>query len=76
MSTTAADTIDACQVRLHAAGWSIGDMAVRTAKGMMWVVFAHRGVERVVSRARRQATAWKESVRLALGINGARNGRV
>jgi hypothetical protein len=71
----AADTIDACQARLHAAGWSIGDMAVRTSKGMMWVVFAHRGDERVVARAQRQAAAWKEAVRLALGTNGAGNGR-
>jgi hypothetical protein len=37
----------------------------------MWVVFARSGDERVVARARRQATAWTEAVRLALGTNGA-----
>jgi ELWxxDGT repeat protein len=57
MSTTAADTIDDCQARLDAAGWSIGDMAGCTTKGVMWVVFARRGDERVVARTRRQATA-------------------
>jgi hypothetical protein len=30
MKTTPAETIDACQAQLHAAGWSIGDMAVGT----------------------------------------------
>jgi hypothetical protein len=51
MSATAADTIDACQARLHAEGFSIGDMAVRATKGTMWVVFAHRGRERLVAKA-------------------------
>ena len=67
MNTSAADTVDACQARLHAEGLSIGDMAVRTAKGTMWMAFAQRGDERVVAKARRQATAWKEAVRLAEG---------
>jgi hypothetical protein len=68
----AADTIDACQARLHTAGWSIGDMAVRTSEGVMWVVLAHRGDERVVAKAPSQATAWKEAARLALGANRRR----
>jgi hypothetical protein len=62
MSTTAAHTIDACHVRLHAAG-----MPVRMPNGMMRVVFADKLDERVVARARRQATAWNEAVRLAVG---------
>jgi hypothetical protein len=47
-------------------------MALRTAKGVKWVVFAHRCEERLVARGQRQGTAWKEAVRLALGTNGAR----
>jgi len=61
MSATAANTIDVCHVRLHGRGFSIGDMAVRTAKGTMWVVFAYRGHERVVAKARRQASACREA---------------
>jgi hypothetical protein len=76
MSATAAETIDACQARLHGEGFSIGDMAVRATKGTMWVVFAHRGKERLVAKARTQATAWREAVRIALGTNGAGNGRI
>ncbi len=75
MSATAAGTVDACQARLHAEGLSIGDMAVRTAKGTMWMAFAQRGDERVVANAGRQAAAWRDAVRLALGTDGARNGR-
>jgi hypothetical protein len=71
MSATAANTIDACQARLYAEGFSIGDMAVRATKVTMWMVFAHRGDERFVAKARRQATAWRAAVRMALGTNGA-----
>jgi len=76
MSATAADTIDACQARLHAEGFSIGDIAIRATKGTMWVVFAHRGRERLVAMARTQATAWRAAVRLAVRTNGALPGVV
>jgi hypothetical protein len=76
MSATAANTIDACQAHLHAKGFSIGDMAVRSTRGTMWAVFAHRGNERLVARARTQSAAWREAVRIARSTNGVGNGRI
>jgi hypothetical protein len=40
MKPTAADAIDACEAQLHAAGWSIGDMAVGCGCIATWMVFA------------------------------------
>jgi hypothetical protein len=52
--------------------WSIGDMAV----GVTWMVFTHRGRQRVVAKAGRQAEAWAEAVRLAHVDEFRRNGAV
>jgi hypothetical protein len=50
-------------------------MAVSTGRVATWMVFADRGRQRVVAKARRQADAWAEAVRLAhldeYGRNGA-----
>jgi hypothetical protein len=37
----AANTIDTCQTRLHDEGFSIGDMAARTARGCLAVIVAY-----------------------------------
>jgi hypothetical protein len=60
MKPTPAETIDAWQAQLHAAGWSIGDIAVGAGHVATWMIVAHRGHQRVVAKARRQADAWTE----------------
>ena len=45
MSVTDAGTIAACQARLYAEGFSIGNVAVRATKVIMGVVFVHCGEE-------------------------------
>ena len=57
MKLAAANTIDACQACLHAAGWSIGDVAVDKEGSIHWMVFAHKDDQRVVAKARRQVEA-------------------
>ena len=61
-------TIDQCQRELHRCGWSVGDMAVSAATGTVWMVFAHRGVERVVAKVPGQLVAWQEAVRMAAAL--------
>jgi hypothetical protein len=58
-------TIEECQDELHGCEWSVGDMAISTATGTVWMVFAHRGDERVVAKVPGQLAAWQEAVRMA-----------
>ena len=51
-------TVDEAASRLHRAGWSAGDLATHTASGMIWMVYAHRGLHRIVIRADTQGAAW------------------
>ena len=61
----AAQAIDAAQGELARHGWSAGDMALTTAAGLIWMVYAHRGEHRIVAKAASQATAWSEAARLS-----------
>lgn len=57
--------IDAAQAELPRSGWSAGDMAMATPSGVVWMVYAHRGEQRIVGKARGEATAWREAVKVA-----------
>jgi hypothetical protein len=56
-------TIGEYQARLRHDGWTAADMAVRTPIGTVWLVYGHRGAERVVVKAHNQTEAWRKAVR-------------
>lgn len=59
-----AQIIEIAHDELDRLGWSAGDVALTTAAGVAWMVFAHRGEHRIVVKAASQATAWQEAARL------------
>ena len=66
--------VDVWQTELREAGWSIGDMAVLTPAGLIWIVFGHCGDQRIVAKAPTQADAWREAARMSVHIHD-REGR-
>jgi hypothetical protein len=56
---------DSCQSALHNAGWSIGDTAIRTATGVVWMVYGHRGEHRIVAKAPKLEDAWRLAAEIA-----------
>ena len=65
-----AQTIDDAHARLHAHGWSVGDIATLDFAGRrVWHVYAHREEQRILARAPTQAEAWAEAWRMAEGVN-------
>jgi hypothetical protein len=46
---------------LHAKGWSIGDVAFRTATGRTWVVYCHRGADEIRVTGSTAAEAWSHA---------------
>ena len=50
---------------LHDLGWSCGDVAFYEDKGIVWVVYAHRGDQKVVARAPLQRDAWDSAAEQA-----------
>ena len=65
MSGTVQTTDDA-YTRLHAAGWSVGDIATLDLSGRrVWHVYAHCDEQRILARAPTQGEAWAEAWRQA-----------
>ena len=61
---------DTTHTHLHAAGWSVGDIATLDIAGRRaWYVYAHRGEQRILGRAPTQGEAWADAVRLAEGVD-------
>jgi hypothetical protein len=58
-------TVDDYAAELRRLGWSAGDVLVHSEDGSQWMVYAHRGEERIVAKARSQTDAWREASRLA-----------
>ncbi len=56
--------VDAWEKELHAAGWSIGDMAIYLPAGVVWMVYGHRGEQRIVAKAPQQADAWRQAAKM------------
>jgi len=44
--------------RLHAAGWSVGDMRFLTSSGPVWLVTGANGENVIEARASTQTEAW------------------
>lgn len=51
-------TIEEAAEALHREGWSTGDLAITAASAIVWMVFAHREKQRIVTRAPSQSVAW------------------
>ena len=65
-------TVDESFARLHAAGWSVGDVRLLTAAGPRWLVTATNGENRIRASALTQAEAWHQAAAQAweLGMLG------
>ena len=48
--------------RLHAAGWTVGDVAVHGESGLMWLVTRTNGENRIEARGASQDEAWHNAV--------------
>jgi hypothetical protein len=51
-------SVDESFARLHAAGWSVGDVRLLTAAGPDWLVSGANGENQIQARGRTQAEAW------------------
>ena len=70
-------TVDESFTRLHAAGWSVGDVRILTAEGPASLVSGTNGENAVSARGRTQAEAWHRVCQQAeaVGMLGRRKGR-
>jgi hypothetical protein len=48
--------------RLHAAGWTVGHVAVHSTSGLVWIVSGTNGENRVEGRGGTQNEAWHNAV--------------
>jgi hypothetical protein len=55
---------DTSQAKLHDAAWSVGEIAVQTPAGAVWMVYCLRGDQRIVAKAPRQTDAWREAANM------------
>jgi hypothetical protein len=55
--------VDDSFARLHAAGWSVGDVRLLTAAGPAWLVTGTNGENAVNAQGQTQAEAWHRAVR-------------
>ena len=49
---------DASHAQLHHAGWSVGEVAIHTAAGPIWLVTGTNGENMIDARGKTQAEAW------------------
>jgi hypothetical protein len=53
---------DLAFLRLHRAGWTVGEVAVLSPEGIRWVVTGNNGENRIEARGRTQDEAWSLAV--------------
>ena len=58
-------TTDDFYSRLHDAGWSVGDVAFNVDGQRLWMVYCHRGDEKIVAKNPSQRDAWWEAFKMA-----------
>jgi len=58
-------TSDTSFARLHAAGWSVGDVRVLTAAGAVWLVTGANGENVIEALAPTQTEAWHRACQQA-----------
>ena len=61
-------TADEPLARLHAAGWSVGDVRLLTAEGARWLVSGSNGENRIRALADTQAEAWQRAAEQARAL--------
>ena len=66
-STMPLSTDDA-YARLHSSGWSVGDLSYWEDGRRVWMVYVHRGEQKIVARADSQLDAWVRAQRMAAEI--------
>jgi hypothetical protein len=68
---------DAALIRLHRAGWTVGDTAFSGPRGTTWVVSGSNGENLIRAFGATPAAAWSEAERQAreLGMLDGRSGR-
>src|SRR5262245_8479345 len=73
----ACSTADESFARLHAAGWSVGDVRRLTAAGPRWLVTGTNGGNVLRAEAPTQTEAWRRAAEQAraLGMLGRAPGR-
>jgi hypothetical protein len=57
--------------RLHAAGWTVGDVAVHGESGAVWVVTGTNGENCIEARGASQDEAWRNAVLQAEAVGMA-----
>ena len=58
--------------RLHAAGWSVGDVGFLDNGDRVWMVYAHRGEQKIAARANSQRDAWVRASMMAANMESER----
>ena len=58
-------TSDDFYSRLHDAGWSVGDVSFKLGDRRLWLVYCHRGDEKIVAKNPSQRDAWWEAFKMA-----------
>ncbi len=67
-------TVDDSFARLHAAGWSVGDVRVLTASGPRWLVTGTNGENALRAEGVLQAGAWARACEQARALGMLRGG--
>ena len=67
-------TADEFSARLHAAGWSVGEVRLLTADGFVWQVDGANGENARLARAATQAEAWRRACEQARSLGMLRRG--
>jgi hypothetical protein len=57
--------------RLHAAGWTVGDVAVHGESGLVWLMPGTNGENRIEARGASQDEAWHNAVLQAEAVGMA-----
>ena len=57
--------------RLHAAGWTVGDVAVHGESGLVWIVTGCNGENRIEARGASQDEPWCNAVLQAKAVGMA-----
>jgi hypothetical protein len=67
-------TADLAMLRLHAAGWSVGEAGFATGAGFVWQVDATNVGHLILAWAETQAVAWRLAAEQAVQAGNASGG--
>jgi hypothetical protein len=63
--------LDDYQQTLHNARWSTGDTAALEHGQLTWLVYCHRGDEKLMARGSSRRDAWQAAARMATELDAA-----